>query len=135
MKGHIRERSPGRWAIILDAHDPETGKRKRRWHSFRGTKRAAQIECARLVNAMQSGSTIEPNKIKVRDFLDQWLTDIRARVAPKTHERYASLIRANIKPALGGIVLVKLEPGLSAKPIARRSSILRHAPCTICIAC
>jgi hypothetical protein len=29
MKGHIRERSPGRWAIILDTHDPGTGKRKR----------------------------------------------------------------------------------------------------------
>ena len=22
MKGHIRERSPGRWAIILDTRDP-----------------------------------------------------------------------------------------------------------------
>ena len=129
MKGHIRERSPGRWAIILDAHDPETGKRKRRWHSFRGTKRAAQIECARLVNAMQSGSTIEPNKIKVRDFLDQWLTDIRARVAPKTHERYASLVRANIKPALGGIVLVKLEPGVISQAY---SEALKHlAPRTV----
>ena len=85
MKGHIRERSPGRWAIVLDTQDA-AGKRKRRWHSFQGTKRAAQIECARLVNAMQSGSTIEPNKIKVGDFLDQWLTDIKARVAPKTKD-------------------------------------------------
>ena len=25
MKGHIRERSPGRWAIVIDLHDPETG--------------------------------------------------------------------------------------------------------------
>ena len=37
MKGHIRERSPGRWAIILDLHDAETGKRRRKWHSFKGT--------------------------------------------------------------------------------------------------
>jgi hypothetical protein len=29
MKGHIRERSPGRWAIVIDARDPQTGKRKR----------------------------------------------------------------------------------------------------------
>jgi len=27
MKGHIRERSPGRWAIILDVEHPQTGKR------------------------------------------------------------------------------------------------------------
>jgi hypothetical protein len=48
MKGHIRERSRGRWAIVLDTRD-STGKRKRRWHSFVGTKREAQIECARLI--------------------------------------------------------------------------------------
>ena len=47
MKGHIRERSLGRWAIVLDHHDPMTGRRKRRWHSFKGTKRQAQLECAR----------------------------------------------------------------------------------------
>jgi integrase len=49
MKGHIRERSPGHWAIVLDAKDPIAGKRTRRWHSFRGTKREAQIECARVL--------------------------------------------------------------------------------------
>jgi hypothetical protein len=48
VKGHIRERSHGRFAIILDVHDPTTGKRKRKWHSFKGTKRAARVECARL---------------------------------------------------------------------------------------
>ena len=29
MKGHIRERSPGRWAIILDHRNATTNKRKR----------------------------------------------------------------------------------------------------------
>jgi hypothetical protein len=27
MKGHIRQRSPGHWAIVLDVRDPATGKR------------------------------------------------------------------------------------------------------------
>ena len=45
MRGHLKERSPGRWAIVLNAHDPNTGKRKPRWHSFKGTKREAQKEC------------------------------------------------------------------------------------------
>ena len=52
MKGSLKERSPGRWAIILDAYDAQTGKRKRRWHSFKGTKRQAQTECARLVSEL-----------------------------------------------------------------------------------
>jgi hypothetical protein len=43
MKGHIRERSPGHWAIVLDMpRDPATGKRGQKWHSFKGTKREAQ---------------------------------------------------------------------------------------------
>jgi hypothetical protein len=41
MRGHIRERSPGQWAIVLDIRDPATGKRRRKWHSFSGTKRGA----------------------------------------------------------------------------------------------
>ena len=57
MKGHIRERSPGHWAIILDLRDPATGKRRRKWHKFAGTKRKAQDECARLISELNGGST------------------------------------------------------------------------------
>jgi len=89
MKGHIRERSPGRWAIILDAQDTTTGRRKRRWHSFAGTKRQAQIECARLINEMQTGNAVEPSRLTVAAFLDQWLVHIQSQVAPKSYERYA----------------------------------------------
>ena len=34
MKGHIRERSNGHYAIVLDTRDPATGKRKRKWHKL-----------------------------------------------------------------------------------------------------
>jgi hypothetical protein len=56
MKGSIIERSPGHWAIILDLRDPATGERKRKWHSYTGTKRGAQIECARLISEIKGGS-------------------------------------------------------------------------------
>ena len=62
MKGSIRERSPGHWAIILDQRDPGTGKRRRKWHSFRGTKREAQSECAQLIAEMNGGAHVEPSK-------------------------------------------------------------------------
>jgi hypothetical protein len=52
MRGHLRERSPGHWAIVIDVRDPETNKRKRRWHSFAGTQRQAQIERARLITKL-----------------------------------------------------------------------------------
>jgi hypothetical protein len=72
MKGHIRERSPGRWAIILDVNDPQTGQRKRKWHSFAGTKREAQVECARLITEMDAGAYVEHDRKSLNQFLDTW---------------------------------------------------------------
>jgi hypothetical protein len=98
MKGHIRERSPGHWAIILDVRDPATGKRRRKWHSFAGTKRKAQDECARLISELNGGLYVEPAKITVGQFLDRWLEHIRPLVSPRTHERYGELVAKNLKP-------------------------------------
>jgi integrase len=110
MKGHIRERSPGHFAIVVDMRDPATGKRRRKWHRFAGTKRQAQIECARLISEISRGLYIEPAKITVAQFLDRWLEDVKTRVTAKTHERYSEIARKNINPLLGAIVLTKLRP-------------------------
>jgi integrase len=110
MKGSIRERSPGHWAIILDIPDPQTGKRRRKWHSFKGTKREAHIESARLISAINGDSYLEPSKTTVAQFLERWLDDVKSRVSPRTHERYSEIVRKNIIPAIGGIVLAKLRP-------------------------
>ena len=110
MKGHIRERSPGRWAIILDLRDPETGKRRRKWHSFAGTKREAQRECARLVTELQGGDYIDAAKETLATFVDRWLDHMRSQVTPRTHERYVELARKNVVPLLGNVVLTKLRP-------------------------
>ena len=59
MKGHIRERSPSHWGIVIDIKDA-AGRRKRKWHSFAGTKRQAQDECTRLLRELQTGSYVEP---------------------------------------------------------------------------
>ena len=54
MRGHIRPRGK-HWAIVIDTRDPETGERKRKWHSFRGSRREAQTECARLIGEHKAG--------------------------------------------------------------------------------
>ncbi|WP_061935955.1 tyrosine recombinase XerC [Aureimonas sp. AU22] len=111
MKGSIKERSPGRWAIILDhpMPDPVTGKRRRKWHSFAGTKREAQVECARLVTLMKHGGYVEPQKTTVGEFLDTWLDHEKAAVSPKSWERYAELCRKTIAPLIGHVLLTKLK--------------------------
>ncbi len=122
MKGHIRERSPGHWAIILDARDPVTGKRKRKWHSFVGPKRAAQVECARLIAALDRGAYIEPSKTKLATYLAQWLEHTKAGVAPRTHERYAELVVKYISPVLGDVLMTKLQAHTIATAYGRIES-------------
>jgi Arm DNA-binding domain len=96
MKGHIRERSPGHWAIVIEMRDPATGKRRRKWHSFAGSRREAQAECRRLLHELDTGTYIEAVKDTFADFLDRWLDDVRMRVTPKTHERYAQIAHKNV---------------------------------------
>jgi integrase len=110
MKGHMRERSPGKWAIVLDLADPVSGKRKRKWHAFSGTKREAQTECARLIAAMSGGSYTEPAKTTVAQFFERWLAHMASQVAPRTHERYSELALKNIVPLLGAVRLSGLRP-------------------------
>lgn len=110
MKGSIRKHSPGHFAIILEQRDAATGKRKRKWHGFKGTKRQAQIECARLISEMNGGSYVEPWKVTVLQFLERWLKHIKSNVSPRTHERYEQITLKNIAPLIGGKPLLKLKP-------------------------
>jgi integrase len=108
MKGSIRERSPGKWAIILDVFD-EAGKRRRKWHSFAGTKRQAQEECARLVTLMKSGNYVEPTRQTLAEYLDEWLAFVKPSVSLKTHERYSEICTKSIAPLIGDVTLAKLK--------------------------
>jgi Phage integrase, N-terminal SAM-like domain len=110
MKGHVRERSPGRWAIVIDVRDPSTGKCKRRWYSFSGTKREAQVECARLITEREGGAYIDPARVTVAAFLQRWLGHIATQVSPRSHESYGETINTYIVPYIGNVVLSKLRP-------------------------
>ena len=119
MKGHIRKRSAGHWAIVIDLLDPASGKRRRKWHSFAGTKRQAQIECARLISAISGGAYLEPAKITVAAHMERWLEHVRSQVSPKTFERYCGVVRGNILPTLGAVLLTKLQPALISEMYAK----------------
>src|SRR5215468_1661113 len=110
MKGHIRERSPGHWAIVLDVPD-KAGKRRRKWHSFKGTKREAQLECARLLTELKKGSYVDSSKLTVAEHVrarvDQW--EASGDISAKTAERYRELIDNQIVPHIGAKQVQKLK--------------------------
>jgi integrase len=112
MKGHIRQRGKTSWELKFDAgSDPITGKRKTRYASFKGTKRDAQIELARLIAEYAAGASVDPSKITVSEFLDKWDCDFAAlHVSPKTRERYRQLVKNQITSNVGQVQLQKLRP-------------------------
>lgn len=110
-RGHIRPQGKGSWEIKFDlGRNPLTGRRITRYRTFRGNKREAQAELTRLLSQRDDGSLIEHSKLTVAAFLDRWLEYMRARVSPKTHERYTDICRNNLIPGLGAVVLTKLQP-------------------------
>jgi integrase len=107
MKGHLKERSPGHWAIVIDAHDAQ-GQRKRRWHSFQGTKREAQVECARLIT--EAPAAVDPSKATLSEFLDRFLVDwCSTHCTPRSAERYAGSL-LHVRRALGARKLQSIKP-------------------------
>jgi len=99
MKGHIRERGKGNWYAVIDRADPTTGKRKRKWQRLKAKgKREAQIECARLISAVDRGTYIDAKKTTLREFLDVWLAHIKPNVSPRSHQRYEELALKKRRP-------------------------------------
>ena len=111
MRGSIRKRGERSWEIRLYlGRDPKTGEELRQSITFRGSKKAAEAEPARLVNQIETGAFLPPGRLTVSEFLDKWVEHIRTRVSARTFERYSSLIEHWIRPELGALPLAKLQP-------------------------
>jgi integrase len=111
MTGHVRRRGERSWEIKFDlGTDPLTGKRRIRYVAFKGTKRAAEIELARLVSQNAAGEGVDPSKSTVAEFVERWERDwATANVSPKTLERYRQLFRLYVTPRIGSVRIQKLR--------------------------
>ena len=88
MKGHIRERSPGHWAIVIDIRDPPRAEAEEMAQLCR-TKRQAQIECARLISAVKGNDYLETKKITIAAHMERWLD----HVDHKSRQNFRTLLR------------------------------------------
>ena len=140
MKGHIRERSPGHWAIVIDVRDPQTGERKRRWHSFAGTKREAQVRCAQLIAEAQGGATVDPSRITLAQYLNRFERDwVSLHTTVASAQRYArSLAYARrhlgdrrlqtLRPAdLAALYATLSRAGLAPRTVKHAHNVLHRA--------
>src|SRR5690242_19641293 len=112
MRGFVRQLSSGSWQIGWKEQDPVTGAWKQKTTTFRGTKKQAEAKLADMLNALNTGSYVEPNKLTVREFLERWLRDYVDLLVPKenTCRGYRIIVKSHLIPSLGAIPLVKLTP-------------------------
>jgi len=108
-EGSIIQRPDGTWRAILTV-GKEGGKLKR--IEFSGKDKAKVLEKFRQAKAdLVKGSFVEPNKITVSAWADEWLeTYKKPKIKPKTYESYEYLIRYHIKHELGHMLLKDLKP-------------------------
>jgi len=109
MRGHIRRRGANSWEIKYDV-DRDGGRRQTIYRSFKGTRREAQAELARLLARVADGGHTNPSRITVGQYLRERLAHWRAigTISPKTEQGYDELLKNQILPHRGAVPLQKL---------------------------
>jgi len=112
MRGSIRRRGKASWELTVELGvDPMTRKRKRRFVSVKGTRRDAERELTAVARAIDTGIAVDPSRETVGEYLRRWLRDYaQANVAPRTFDRYRSIVEEHLIPALGSVRLSALRP-------------------------
>ena len=139
--GNIRKRSDGRWeGRYSNGFDPKTGKLIQK-SVYGKTQKEVRQKLAKITSEIDEGTYIEPNSIKLSEWLKTWLRDYIGNVKPATVKSYTDHVNLNIIPYLGKTQLSKLSPamiqsmyntlqrekGLSAKTIKNVHGVLHRA--------
>lgn len=139
--GTIRQRSDGRWeARFTVGRDPGTGKQIQR-SVYGSTQKEVRQKLAQAVADLDSGIYQAPNKIKVSEWLAEWLATFCAgKIKPLSYQTYAGLIKNHINPAIGAMELQAVKgthiqrlynsmtkAGLSGKLVRNVSAVLHKS--------
>ena len=107
--GTIRKRADGRWeGKYTLGYDPKTGKLIRK-SVYGKTQKEVRLALSKIVSEMDSGTYAEPSKMKVSQWLDEWLASYTMNSKPATRSADEEHIRVHIKPSLGDIPLKQLS--------------------------
>lgn len=104
-EGTIRQRPDGLWEARVALDD---GRRK---SLYGKTRQEVARKLAAALRDRNSGIPITPSdRQTVASYVVGWLAAIESQIKPRTHLRYAELLRLHVVPTLGKVALVKLTP-------------------------
>jgi integrase len=109
-----RKRPDGRWEARYTIHTSKGPKRKT---LYGRTRQEVADKLVRALSDRTQGLTFEADSLKLGEYLDRWLGDIRETVRQRTWERYEQIVRVHIQPALGRVKLKSLSPHPRARAL------------------
>lgn len=119
-EGSIVKRPDGRWVGFLSLGRDENGKRLRK-QVYGRTRKAVQRKLNKNINDQDRGLPVSTKSQMVGEYLAHWLDSIRLSVRPRTWEKFESVVRLHLTPALGNIRLEALQPKQIQDLLTRKS--------------
>lgn len=101
---------PQNYRVFIELDKTAQGQRRRESHTVRGSLEQAKAKRAQLVAEQSRGTFVGKSAQRLGDYLESWLSWKRSQVSERTWERYASLLRSSVVPALGRMRLQDLTP-------------------------
>jgi integrase len=108
-EGSIWRRKGGGWCAQYTVYTSEGRKRRT---IYGKTRQEVAAKLSKALADREGGLTFDAGSLTVGEYLARWLShSVRDTVSRKTYERYESIVRVHLSPALGSIKLKALTPG------------------------
>ncbi len=107
----IQRMRRGTWRVrVYDGRD-DSGRKRYRSRTVRGTRRDAQRVAADLEREVELGVVAGAGRTFLSGYLhERWLPHLRLHKRPSTHARYASIVARHIVPDIGHLPLRRITP-------------------------
>ncbi|HEV2069502.1 MAG TPA: Arm DNA-binding domain-containing protein [Acidimicrobiales bacterium] len=109
-RNNVRKRGQT-WTYYVYVPSGDGGRRQVSKGGFR-TRREAEAARVEVLNSLNSGAFVRPDRVTVREFLeDEWLPSQRPpALEESTHRSYTHYVRLHVVPYIGGVPLQNLTP-------------------------
>lgn len=98
------------WYARVEYPRQADGSRDQRAIPCPGLNKRETLEFARRKESeIRNGASVDAGRLLLRDYLRTWLESARLRIAPTTWQQYRAVIENHIEPALGYLVLERLQ--------------------------
>jgi integrase len=98
------------WSYVVRERDAQTGKSRPRWVGGFPTRKAAKDARDGARNAVNRGTFVPPQDLKVGAWLDRWIVAHEVELKPSTAQSYRGNIERYLRPAIGEERVQALSP-------------------------